>query len=143
MIRSRIPQALAVLFVGLGAANAQGPVAPHDTNVPIVDEPAASALGGASKDQQLAAQIVAALNADASLKGSKITVQPENGDHQGIVWITGVVKNQELFKRVSDTVASYADGMGVANVVQVEHVDRYFSTGSPLDFQPSNPSRSW
>ena len=146
MIRSRIPHVLAFTLLGLGAANAQGPVAPHDTNVPVIDEPAASALGGASKDQELANQLVQALNADASLKGSKITVQPENGDHQGIVWITGVAKDQEAFKRVSDIVAANAGGMGVANVVQVEHLDKYLQPEQELGAEkkiegPSDPGR--
>jgi osmotically-inducible protein OsmY len=121
----RIPQALAIAFLGFGAANAQGPIAPHDTNVPIIEEPAASTLGGASKDQELANDLVQALNADASLKGSKMTVQPENGDQQGTVWITGVAKSEDQLKRVSEIAAAHAGGMGIANLVQVEHLDKY------------------
>ena len=146
MNRSRIPYAIAVALLGLGAANAQGPVAPHDTNVPVIDEPAASTLGGASKDQELANQLVQAINAEASLKGSKITVQPENGDNQGTVWITGVAKNQDAVQRVSDIVAANAGGMKVANVVQVEHQDKYLQPDQDLGSEkkvegPGDPGR--
>ena len=143
---NRISLAAALASMGIGAAFAQGAIAPHDTNVPIIDEPTASTLGGAGKDQELANQLVQALNADASLKGSKITVQPEQGDPKGTVWITGVAKNQDAYNRVSQIAASNAGGMGVANIVQIEHVDKFLQPEQELGAEkkidgPNDPGR--
>ena len=82
-MQSRIPRVLAALL----AAGAFPLAHAQDT---YVQEPVASAtLGGAAPAEQLNA-LAQALNNDASLKGSKITVQAE--PESGTVLLTGVTQ---------------------------------------------------
>ena len=75
----------------------------------FVQEPIASA----SKQDDRANAIVQAMNADASLKGSKITVQP--GD-DGSILLTGATMTADQAKHAGDIARS---GNGDGNVINV------------------------
>lgn len=102
-----IAGAFAAGVVSLAAAQAQPNAAP---TVQFVQEPTASA----SKQDDRANTIVQAMNAEASLKGSKITVQP--GD-DGSITLTGATATADQVKRAGD-IARTANGDGsVINVI--------------------------
>lgn len=63
-----------------------------------VSEPVASASKADGDDGALAKAVVDEMNADASLKGSKITVQPEEGKKltlSGVTWTMDQAKKAE------------------------------------------------
>ena len=102
----------------IAATLAAGSFAVAHAEVSLVDEPVATATANDDATRQL----VQMLNQDAALKGSKITVQPENSGDTHVLWITGVTKTEEQMKHVSDLAASQAGEMKVANVIQPEHI---------------------
>jgi len=85
-MKSRMQQVLAIV-VAAAVARAAWAQLGHDVpRMTYVPEPTASASKTEGADGALGNALVEAMNADASLKGSKLTVQPENGK----VTITGV-----------------------------------------------------
>ena len=80
------------------------PVSAQPPQVTFVQEPIASA----SKQDDRAKAIVDAMNADASLKDSKITVQP--GD-DGSITLTGATMTEAQVKRAGE-IAAAANGDG-------------------------------
>ena len=76
----------------------------------FVQEPIASA----SKQDERANAIVQAMNADASLKGSKITVQP--GD-DGSITLTGATMTQDQVKHAADIATQQAGEGKVINTI--------------------------
>ena len=109
-MKPRIPHALAALLVAgaLGAAHAQ--VAPPAN---LVDEPVASV----SRSDDLANAIAQALNADASLKSAKITVQP---DEAGVILLTGSALTEVQRLRASQVAASQAGEGKVVNTIATD-----------------------
>lgn len=77
----------------------------------FVDEPIASA----SKEDDGAKAIVEALNADASLKDSKITVQPMD---DGAILLTGSSMTRAQAKRAGEVAAGKAGEGKVVNVIR-------------------------
>lgn len=88
---------------------------PHDVpQLNLVDEPIASV----SKSDDKANAIVQAMNGDASLKGSKITVQPD----QDQILLTGTALTNAQVKRASE-IATQAAGEGnVVNTILAAEV---------------------
>ena len=109
-MRLSIPTALAAAIL------AATPLVNAQVTVPagLVDEPAASASTG-NRDTELVAPIVEALNADASLKHSKITVLR---DENGPVFLTGVTMTNAQSQRALEIAKSKAGEGNVANVLQ-------------------------
>ena len=108
-MKSHIPFSIAALAAAgmISAANAQtaqpAPVAPA-----FVDEPVASLTRSAAGDARLS-EVAQALNADDSLKGSKITVQLEDS---GATLLTGAALTQEQAQRAAE-IAAGPDGQAV------------------------------
>jgi osmotically-inducible protein OsmY len=97
-------------------ATAQTSAAPSPS-VSYVDEPIASAMKPDGPDADKVNAIVQALNADASLKNSKITVQTDND----VVLLTGAAATQEQVQHATDVARSSADNAKIVNVVQPDH----------------------
>lgn len=75
-------------------------------------EPVASAATP-STDDGLATGIVQALNADASMKNAKITVQPE----KGVVYLTGAALTKEQKQKAAGIAAAQAGEGNVVNTI--------------------------
>ena len=78
--------------------------------------PIASSSRAEGEGADVANAIVQALNADASLKDSKITVQPE----KDYILLTGVAPSQQEMKKVTEIATAAAGGLQVVNVIQPE-----------------------
>ena len=86
--------------------------------VPFVNEPIASSSASVAGPSQTMEPIVQALNAEASLKGSKLTVVP---DGETIV-LTGVTVTHDQMKRAVEIVTSQVGEGKVANAIQTEEL---------------------
>jgi hypothetical protein len=95
-------------------------------------EPVASAWSSLAPASDSISAIVAALNAEASLKDAKITVQPDGNN----VLLTGVAQTREQVQRASEIAA--AGGAMVVNVMRsakttydAPNYDLQAGTGAP------------
>jgi hypothetical protein len=91
-MKSLTPHLLAALLVGAAPLAHAQPAQPTSIEPPqlpagLVSEPVASV----SRDDPVAGTIAQALNADAALKNSKITVQPDEG---GVILLTGTTMSE-------------------------------------------------
>jgi len=87
--------------------------APGSTLPPnLVAEPTASMSRADGPGADVGKQLTDAINADQSLKGSKITVQPEDGK----ITLSGVTESREQAKKVGQMAAQ---AVGVENVTNV------------------------
>ena len=78
----------------ISSAGSQGDYTPAQeakSSTPVPPVPVAKAEKAMGADARLADKVVAALNGDASLKGSKITVMAANGD----ITLSGTTMNQD------------------------------------------------
>ena len=82
------------------------PLAPSDLT--FVQEPVASLSRTEGADAEIAKAIADALNAEPTMKNSKITVQPDNGTFT----LTGVVPTREQVKKAGE-IAQQLAGDGV------------------------------
>lgn len=106
-MKSRISHALAALLVAGAIPLAHSQVAPP---AGLVDEPVASV----SRDDALANAIAQALNADASLKHSKVTVQPGEG---GAILLTGSSLTEAQRLRATQIATEHAGEGKVVNTI--------------------------
>ena len=90
-----------------------------------VTEPAASIAAGAPQDEQLVA-IAQGLNAEAALKGSKLTVMREN---ENVVLLTGVTVTRDQMKRALEIASQHAGEGMVGNAITSEEL--VVNTGEP------------
>lgn len=113
-MRTRPAFSLAALAAATAAAwaLAQAP-APATA---YVDEPIASVAAGVQPNERANA-VVQALNADASLKGSKLTVAPDGDD---LVYLTGVTVTRDQMNRAMELAG--AGGGKVANAITSEEL---------------------
>lgn len=81
--------------------------------LPFVQEPIATATKAQGSDAQLAEAIVKALDADPSLKDSKITVQPDDGK----VTLTGATLTRAQKQRAGEIAMAQAGQGKVVNVI--------------------------
>jgi osmotically-inducible protein OsmY len=109
-MKSRIPHALAALVVAAAAGAAHSQVAPPAN---LVDEPVASV----SRSDDLANAIAQALNAEASLKQTKITVQP---DEAGVILLTGSATTEAQRLRATQIAVSQAGEGKVVNTIATD-----------------------
>ncbi|HUJ00108.1 MAG TPA: BON domain-containing protein [Usitatibacter sp.] len=117
-MKSRIPACAAALLaagaVSLAAAQTAQPSPPASSpSLDFVQEPIATATQAQGKDAQLGAAIVQALDADPSLKDSKITVQPENGK----VTLTGATLTRAQKQRAGEIAIAQAGQGKVINAI--------------------------
>jgi osmotically-inducible protein OsmY len=88
---------------------------PHDVpQMTYVSEPTASASKTEGADGELAKAVVDEMNADPSLKGSKITVQPE----QDKVTLSGVTVTMDQAKKAGQIAASKVGAGNVTNAIR-------------------------
>lgn len=81
--------------------------------MPFVQEPVATATQAQGSDAQLGDSIVKALDADPSLKDSKITVQPEDGK----VLLTGATLTRAQKQRAGEIAIAQAGQGKVVNII--------------------------
>ena len=120
---SRIPALLAALITA-GVASAQAPRNAPDSAAPtpvnqlqLAEQPMFSITTGTqSPNAQAANAIVQALAAEPSLKGAKITVQPEEN---GIL-LTGVTSTLAQLNRALQIAGQHANGGAVINAISTE-----------------------
>jgi Flp pilus assembly secretin CpaC len=124
-MKPNLSLAIAALFAA-GAVFAQSPAAtgPQGTVVanpgvalPFVDEPAAATAKSDDPDE-LAKKVADALNAEQSLKNSKIAVTSENG----LVTLTGSVATTQQLQTASRIAAAQAGDGNVVNVIQPDRI---------------------
>jgi hypothetical protein len=102
-MNAKLIQRASVLLASLGVTMASAQVASAWTSLaPLADNLNA---------------IVQALNAEPSLKDSKITVQPD-GDN---VLLTGVTPTQDTSRKATEIAQAAAGGTVVVNALQPEH----------------------
>ena len=105
-MKSRIPNILAALLVASAAPFAHSQIAPP---AGLVDEPVASV----SRQDDVANAVASALNADASLKHSKITVQPD----EGTILLTGSSLTEAQRMRATQIASQHAGEGKVINTI--------------------------
>ena len=114
-MKPRMHQAVAIvaaaLVMPIAWAQSDQLANPPGTDAPTyVPEPTASPSRTDGADGELANALVEEMNADASLKGSKIVVQPENGK----VTLSGVTMTTDQAKHAAGIAAAK---VGVENVI--------------------------
>jgi hypothetical protein len=116
-MKSRTSNLLAALLVGAAplayAQSAQPtPIGPDPLQPPagLVSEPVASV----SRDDPIAGTIAQALNAEAALKNSKITVQPVE---DGVILLTGATMSEAQKIRATEIARSHAGDDKVVNTL--------------------------
>jgi len=110
--------------VSIAAAQTRDAPAPP---VAYGDAPIASATKSDGPDADKVNAIVQALNAEASLKNAKITVQTDND----VVLLTGAAATQEQVQRATDIARGSADNAKIVNVVQPDHTTYKAPQASP------------
>jgi osmotically-inducible protein OsmY len=104
-----------LLVHAVAAALAAGaiPFASAQDAVQYVQEPVASVSTNTGPDGPLAEAIAQELNADASLKNSKVTVQPVEGG----ITLTGTTQTYEQMRRVVKVATAQAGAGRVVNAI--------------------------
>lgn len=130
-MKARLPMVLAAIVAatatGLaGALDSQksgdgyvyAPATKGERNpVPYVAEPVASLAAGVQPaDAERLNAAVQAINADAAMKGSKVTLVPDGE----VVFVTGVTVTRDQMKRALELAG--ADGSKVANAITTEEL---------------------
>jgi hypothetical protein len=111
-----IPAFVASLWLSAMNVIAQSPAVPAG---PFVDEPIASTFNAQSPDAESLNAIAQALNGEASLKNSKITVQSDNG----VVLLTGSAVTPEQVKRATEIALASSGDKPVVNVIVPDRAD--------------------
>ena len=111
----RLIAALVAAFA-VSAAYAETPVPKGPEN--LVAEPTASASVTEGPNAERVKPIVDALNAEPSLKASKITVAPD----EDVVYLTGVTVSDAQRKRATEIATQFAGEGKVANAITTEQV---------------------
>ena len=109
--------AVALAAAGITAALAQAPAAPAQAPAlpeGLVAEPTASLSRAEGPGADVGKALVDEINADQSLKGSKITVQPE----EGAITLSGVTQTRAQAKQVGQMAASKVGAEKVVNAIQ-------------------------
>lgn len=105
---------IAAGVTGVALAAPMPPTWRAESEYKLANEPIATPLTGASADDEVIKGVVAALNEDASLKGSKITVSTD----QGVVTLTGVADNEQQARKAAQIAVAKAGDGNVVNVIQ-------------------------
>lgn len=108
---------VALIAAGTMGAALAAPMPPTwraESEYKLANEPIATSLTGASADDEIIKGVVAALNQDASLKGSKITVSTD----KGVVTLTGVADNEQQAQKALQIATAKAGDGNVVNVIQ-------------------------
>ena len=106
---------LAGLLAAGSLAQAIEPTWRPETSVKLADEPVASALSGQSAaDDAIVKSLVDALNNDASMKGSKITVSND----KGVAYLTGTTQTEQQARQAAQLAAASAGEGNVVTVIQ-------------------------
>jgi hypothetical protein len=119
-MKLRIHPAIAALVAAgsLTFAHAQGATLATDPPANLVSEPVATASAASGSVAEAANPIVQALNAEASLKGSKLTVVPDGE----VVFLTGVTLTRDQMKLAMQIAAAQAGEGKAANAIQPQEL---------------------
>jgi len=112
---------VALIAAGVTGAALAAPMPPAwraESEYKFANEPVASALTGSAADDEVIKGVVAALNEDASLKGSKITVSTD----KGVVTLTGVADTEQQAKKAAQLAVAKAGDGNVVNVIQAARI---------------------
>jgi len=112
---------VALIAAGVTGAALAAPMPPTwraESEYKFANEPVASALTGSAADDEVIKGVVAALNEDASLKGSKITVSTD----KGVVTLTGVADTEQQAKKAAQLAVAKAGGGNVVNIIQAAKI---------------------
>jgi glucose/arabinose dehydrogenase len=125
--RTRFTMAALVAATGLALAHAETYVSEAIASV---------ATGTPDADLQRLNAIVEALNADTSLKGSKLTVSPEGE----LVYLTGVTSTRAQMGRAVQIASSQAGDGKVANAITTEELKIVPAPNPATAMLEANPS---
>jgi hypothetical protein len=112
---------VALIAAGVTGAALAAPMPPTwraESDYKFANEPVASALTGSAADDEVIKGVVAALNEDASLKGSKITVSTD----KGVVTLTGVADTEQQAKKAAQLAVAKAGDGNVVNIIQAAKI---------------------
>ena len=126
-MKTRISHAIAAALAAGATSLAFAQAAPQSTETPawtprtevapsnltFVQEPVASLSRNEGADAEIAKSIADALNAEPTMKNSKITVQPDNGTFT----LTGVVPTREQVKKAGEIAKQMAGDGNVVNAI--------------------------
>jgi hypothetical protein len=120
-MKSRISQSIAALFVAGAASIVYPQTAAADSGTPVPPPPpvvVSEPIASVSKADDAANAIAQALTADASMQGSKITVQPE----EAMVLLTGVTATEAQRVKATQIAAAQSGGKPVVNAISASEV---------------------
>jgi hypothetical protein len=131
-MKARIPHTLAILLLA-GAAPLAYSQAGSKPLANFVDEPVASV----SRADDLANAVAQALSADASLKNSKITVQPDEG---GVILLTGATLTDAQRRKAAQIATTQAGEGKVVNALMTDEIVLYAPPPQESLEQPEQPA---
>jgi len=129
-MKRHVPLLLAGLLAAGSLAQAIEPTWRAETSVRLADEPVASALSGRSAaDDAIVKSLIDALNNDASMKGSKITVSNDNG----VAYLTGTTQTEQQARQAAQLAAASAGEGNVVNAIQSAKITYMKPPQMPVD----------
>ena len=131
-MKRHIPLLLAGLLAAgpLAIAQVVEPTWRAETELKFADEPVASAAsGGAAAEDAIVKSVIEALNGDASMKGSKITVSNENG----VAILVGTAQTEQQARQAAQLAAASAGEGNVVNAIQAAKITYTKQPKMPVD----------
>ena len=130
-MKRHIPLLLAGLFAAAPLAIAQvaAPTWRAESDLKFADEPVASMSTGSAADDAILKSLVEALNKDASMKGSKITVSTENG----VATLVGTTQTEQQARQAAQLAAASAGEGNVVNAIQPAKITYMKPPKMPVD----------
>jgi osmotically-inducible protein OsmY len=126
-----VPLLLAGALVAgpLSFAEVLAPTWRAESELKYADAPVASAATGAANDDMIVKSLVDALNKDAGLKGSKITVSTENG----VATLVGTAQTEQQAREAAQIAAMTAGEGNVVNAIQPAKITYMKPPQMPID----------
>ena len=109
---------IAAAFALSGAALIAAAQAPTEKPIRFAAEPIASAISTQAAVPDEVKAIVQALNAEASLKNAKITVQADGEN----ILLTGRADNRDQVQKATEIARGSSNNAMVVNVIQADHI---------------------
>ena len=113
----------------LSFAEVLAPTWRGESELKYADEPVASAATAAANDDMIVKSLVDALNKDAALKGSKITVSTENG----VATLVGTAQTEQQSREAGQIAAMSAGEGNVVNAIQPAKITYMKPPQMPVD----------
>lgn len=131
-MKRHIPLLLAGLLGAgsLAIAQVTAPTWRAETDLKFADEPVASSASAQSAaDDAIVKSLIEALNNDASMKGSKITVSNENG----VAILVGRTQTEQQARQAAQLAAATAGEGNVVNAIQPAKITYLKPPKMPVD----------